>query len=130
MRPLKLSGLFIRRNTYIVMRSIKSVCTAAVLSLLFSGVLAHAVPVSGTVTDKTTNKPSAGDKVELTLPPTPLRDMVSALARKVDAGMSVVGNVVYVGPTDSAKKLRTLVELRNDIGLGRAHGWRLDVGYD
>lgn len=47
------------------MRSIKSACTAALLSLLFSGVLAHAVPVSGTVTDKTTNKPSAGDKVEL-----------------------------------------------------------------
>ena len=33
--------------------------------MLFSGALAHAVPVSGTVTDKTTNKPSAGDKVEL-----------------------------------------------------------------
>lgn len=51
--------------------------------------------------------------IELTLPPTPLRDIVTALARKVDGGMSVVGNVVYVGPTDSAKKLRTLVELRN-----------------
>lgn len=51
--------------------------------------------------------------IELTLPPTPLRDIVSTLARKVDGGMSVIGNVVYVGPTDSAKKLRTLVELRN-----------------
>lgn len=51
--------------------------------------------------------------IELTLPPTPLREIVSALARKVDGGMSVVGNVVYVGPTDSAKKLRTLVEIRN-----------------
>jgi len=51
--------------------------------------------------------------IELTLPPTPLRDMVSTLARKVDCGTSIVGNVIYVGPTDSAKKLRTLVELRN-----------------
>ncbi|GDY06871.1 hypothetical protein LBMAG52_03570 [Planctomycetia bacterium] len=51
--------------------------------------------------------------IELTLPPTPLRDIVSALAGKVDGGMSVIGNVVYVGPRDSAKKLRTLVELRN-----------------
>ncbi|KAA6464850.1 carboxypeptidase regulatory-like domain-containing protein [Acidobacteria bacterium AB60] len=46
------------------MRSIKSACTAAAL-LLFSGAFAHAVTVSGTVTDKTTNKPSPGDKVEL-----------------------------------------------------------------
>ncbi len=52
--------------------------------------------------------------IELTLPKTPLRDMLAALARKVDAEISVVGNVVYVGPTDSAKKLRTLVELRNN----------------
>lgn len=51
--------------------------------------------------------------IELTLPPTPFRDVVSALARKADAGTSIVGNVVYVGPLDSAKKLRTLVELRN-----------------
>lgn len=51
--------------------------------------------------------------IELTLPPTPLRHLLSALARKVDGEMSVIGNVVYVGPTDSAKKLRTLVELRN-----------------
>ena len=52
--------------------------------------------------------------IELTLPQTPLRDILAALARKVDAEISVVGNVVYVGPTDSAKKLRTLVELRNN----------------
>ncbi len=52
--------------------------------------------------------------VELTLPQTPLRDILTALARKVEAEISVVGNVVYVGPADSAKKLRTLVELRNN----------------
>lgn len=50
--------------------------------------------------------------IELTMPPTPLRDLLAALARKGEAGMSVVGNVVYLGPADSAKKLRTLVELR------------------
>jgi hypothetical protein len=47
------------------MRSIKTSCLSAVLSLLFSGALAHAVTVSGTVTDKTTGKPSGGDTVEL-----------------------------------------------------------------
>jgi hypothetical protein len=51
--------------------------------------------------------------VELTLPPTPLRDVLSALAHKVNAELSILGNVAYLGPTDSAKKLRTLVELRN-----------------
>lgn len=51
--------------------------------------------------------------IELTMPSTPLREIISSLARKVDSEMSVVGNVVYVGPADSAKKLRTLVELRN-----------------
>ena len=46
------------------MRSIKAL-HAAVLCFLSSGALASAVTVSGTVTDKTTNKPSAGDTVEL-----------------------------------------------------------------
>jgi hypothetical protein len=51
--------------------------------------------------------------VELTQAQTPLRDIVSALAQKVEAEMTVVGNVVYVGPRDSVNKLRTLVELRS-----------------
>ena len=59
------------------MRSIKGSLHAAVLSVLFSGVLAGAVTVSGTVTDKTTNQPSAGDKVELV---------------DVQQGMAVVAN--------------------------------------
>ena len=59
------------------MRSIKSACTAVALSLLFSGALANAVTVSGTVTDKTTGKPSAGDTVELI---------------DVQQGMAVVGS--------------------------------------
>ncbi len=51
--------------------------------------------------------------VSLTVPATPLRDVIAALAKTVDAGTVVVGNVVYVGPAESAKKLRTLIELRN-----------------
>ena len=51
--------------------------------------------------------------VSLTVPATPLRDVIAALAKIVDAGSVVVGNVVYVGPIESAKKLRTLIELRN-----------------
>ncbi len=51
--------------------------------------------------------------VSLTVPATPLRDVMAALAKTVDAGSVVVGNVVYVGPIESAKKLRTLIELRN-----------------
>ena len=47
------------------MRSINAPWISAVLCFLFSGALAHAVTVSGTVTDKTTGKPSGGDTVEL-----------------------------------------------------------------
>jgi hypothetical protein len=47
-----------------IMRTIRSVFTTAVFCSLFA-VFAHAASVTGTVTDKTTNKPSAGDKVEL-----------------------------------------------------------------
>ena len=59
------------------MRSIKLVVLAAVFCFLLSGVFARAVTISGTVTDKTTNTPSAGDKVELI---------------DVQAGMAVVGS--------------------------------------
>ena len=62
------------------MRSLKF---AALIAALFSlSVLAHAATVSGTVTDKTTGKPSAGDKVELV---------------DVQAGMSVVGSTTTNG---------------------------------
>ena len=52
--------------------------------------------------------------VSLTVPATPLRNVITALAQTVEAGNVVVGNVVYVGPVESAKKLRTLIELRNE----------------
>ncbi|HEY3628833.1 MAG TPA: carboxypeptidase-like regulatory domain-containing protein [Terracidiphilus sp.] len=62
------------------MRSIKSFAVLAVLVSLSS--LAHAVKVSGTVTDKTTGKPAAGDKVELV---------------DVQAGMSVADSATTDG---------------------------------
>jgi Carboxypeptidase regulatory-like domain len=62
------------------MRSIKSF---AVLAVLFSlSALAHAATVSGTVTDKSTGKPVAGDKVELV---------------DVQAGMSVAATATTDG---------------------------------
>lgn len=51
--------------------------------------------------------------IELTIPPTPLREVLAALAHRAECETSIVSNVVYVGPVDAAKKLRTLVELRN-----------------
>ncbi len=47
------------------MRSTKLAFFLAALCFLLSGAAAHAASVSGTVTNKTTGKPSAGDKVEL-----------------------------------------------------------------
>jgi hypothetical protein len=47
------------------MKSIQFVLRSAALSLLFTGALAVAAPVTGTVTNKTTGKPAAGDTVVL-----------------------------------------------------------------
>ncbi|HWE86664.1 MAG TPA: carboxypeptidase-like regulatory domain-containing protein [Terracidiphilus sp.] len=47
------------------MRSTKSAILSAALFSLVLGAAAHAASVTGTVTNKTTGKPSAGDKVEL-----------------------------------------------------------------
>ena len=58
------------------MRSIRFAVLAVVFCFL-SAVFAQAVTISGTVTDKTVNKPSAGDTVELV---------------DVQAGMAVVGS--------------------------------------
>jgi len=78
------------------MRSIKATVNSAVLCFLFSGALASAVTISGTVTDKTTNTPSAGDKVELV---------------DVQAGMAVVAST-----TTNAKGKYSL----NKTGAGPA----------
>ncbi len=47
------------------MKSTQIFLRTAALSLLFAGTLAYAAPVSGTVTNKTTGKPAAGDPVVL-----------------------------------------------------------------
>ncbi len=52
------------RNQAIIMRSLKATLQTAVFCSLLP-VLAQAASVTGTVTDKTTNKPSAGDTVVL-----------------------------------------------------------------
>jgi hypothetical protein len=59
------------------MRSFKSALFLVALFSLLSSALAHAATISGTVINKTTSKPSAGDKVELV---------------DVQAGMSVAAN--------------------------------------
>lgn len=50
------------------MRLTRVFATTVALSFLFAGVLAHAASVTGTVTDKTTGKPAAGDAVVLLEP--------------------------------------------------------------
>jgi hypothetical protein len=50
--------------------------------------------------------------IGLSLPPTPLRDVIAELAQSVGAQTAIIGNVVYIGPEDSAGKLRTLIDLR------------------
>lgn len=52
--------------------------------------------------------------IELTVPPTPLREVLAALAHAAESESLLVSNVVYVGPVDAVKKLRTLIELRNN----------------
>ena len=47
------------------MKAMKSVLYAAAMSVCLGGVLAQAATVTGTVTNKTTGKPAAGDKVSL-----------------------------------------------------------------
>ncbi|HWC98584.1 MAG TPA: carboxypeptidase-like regulatory domain-containing protein [Candidatus Sulfopaludibacter sp.] len=47
------------------MRSIKATLFAAVFCCFLPAAFARAATITGTVTDKTTNKPSGGDKVEL-----------------------------------------------------------------
>ena len=47
------------------MRAIRTTFYAVAASLIFGSALAQAASISGTVTNKTTNKPAAGDTVEL-----------------------------------------------------------------
>jgi hypothetical protein len=57
------------------MRSTKTFLHAAVASFLFAGALAQASQLTGTVTDKTTGKPAAGDPVVLVEPMTGMTEV-------------------------------------------------------
>ena len=43
----------------------------------------------------------------------PLRDVLRTIATECDAGVSIVGSTVDIGPPETAGKLRTIVELRS-----------------
>ena len=64
------------------MRSIKAFLYAAISCSLFAGALAQAAPVTGTVTNKTTGKPAAGDPVVLV---EPMAGMAEVAHTTVDA---------------------------------------------
>ncbi len=51
-------------------------------------------------------------EIDLSLPPTPLRDVIAELAQSVGAETVIISNVVYIGPAGSTGKLRTLIDLR------------------
>jgi Carboxypeptidase regulatory-like domain len=54
-----------KKETIKTMRSTQFILRPFSLSLLLAGTLAHGAQIAGTVTDKTTNKPAAGDPVVL-----------------------------------------------------------------
>src|SRR6516225_6829527 len=64
------------------MRSMKTILRAAIAVILFSGALAQAAQVTGTVTNKTTGKPASGDTVVLV---EPMAGMAEVAHSKVDA---------------------------------------------
>jgi hypothetical protein len=66
-----------------IMRSTKTFLHAAVISFLFAGALAQASQLTGTVTDKTTGKPAAGDTVVLV---EPMTGMTEVAHTTVDSG--------------------------------------------
>lgn len=57
------------------MRSMKTLLNAAITCLLFVGALAQAAQLTGTVTNKTTGKPAAGDVVVLVEPMTGMTEV-------------------------------------------------------
>jgi hypothetical protein len=61
------------------MKSPQFLFRTVVLSLLFSGLVAHAAPVTGTVTNKTANQPSVGDTVALVDPQAGMKDVLHSV---------------------------------------------------
>ena len=43
-----------------------------------------------------------------------LQSLIGNLAGQTTGGLSVVGDTFYIGPADSVRRLRTLIELRGD----------------
>lgn len=60
------------------MRSIKTLLHATAAGFLFAGAMAQAAQLTGTVTDKTTGKPAAGDAVVLVEPMTGMTEVAHA----------------------------------------------------
>jgi hypothetical protein len=60
------------------MKSTSFAVSSLALSLLFAGISAHAATIGGTVTDKTTGKPAAGDVVVLVNPMTGMTEEARA----------------------------------------------------
>lgn len=73
------------------MKSTLAVFRSIALSLLFTGTLAHAAQVTGTVTDKTTGKPAAGDQVVML-------DVQAAMNEVAHATTDASGHYTLNGP--------------------------------
>ncbi len=73
------------------MKAIRSTLYAAAFGLMFTGALAQAATVSGTVTDKTTGKPAAGDTVVLV-------DVQAAMAEAAHATTNAQGHYSLTEP--------------------------------
>jgi hypothetical protein len=53
-----------------------------------------------------------GTEIDLNLPPTEFREAIRSIAVQAGAGLSVVGDTVYIGPRTSTGIVRTLIALR------------------
>jgi hypothetical protein len=53
-------------------------------------------------------------KIDISLHQTRLRNILEAIAEKYNLGLSMVGPVAYFAPPEAARKVRTLVALRQD----------------
>lgn len=53
-----------------------------------------------------------GRKIDANLPPMSLLSAIAQIAAQADATVSVLGDTVFIGPPESARKLRTLCVLR------------------
>jgi len=57
-------------------------------------------------------------KISIDLQRTPLRDILRQLCEQAGLGLSVVGHTIYIGPTTTTRRLRTVIELQTDQLLG------------